>query len=178
MFHKNDYVNYTTQGICKIEDIQLLKFGRRREGCRYYILHPIYQAGMNIFVPTDSAQLLRRMRPIPSPQEIDRIIDETEGRALPWPGDRKQRSAHFQDILARRDERELLLLVNCLTLRAQEDGKGLSSSDEYVLKRAKAMVEQEFSFALNIPPQDVGTYIKTRLQTVQTSHTSQKEEVS
>ena len=40
------------------------------------------------------------------------------------------------------------------------------------------MVEQEFSFALNIPPQDVGTYIKTRLQTVQTSHTSQKEEVS
>lgn len=86
MFHKNDYVNYTTQGICKIEDIQLLKFGRRREGCRYYILHPIYQAGMNIFVPTDSAQLLRRMRPIPSPQEIDRIIDETGGRALPWPG--------------------------------------------------------------------------------------------
>ena len=178
MFHKNDYVNYTTQGICKIEDIQLLKFGRRREGCRYYILHPIYQAGMNIFVPTDSAQLLRRMRPIPSPQEIDRIIDETGGRALPWPGDRKQRAARFQDILARRDERELLLLVNCLTLRAQEDGKGLSSSDEYVLKRAKAMVEQEFSFALNIPPQDVGTYIKTRLQTVQTSHTSQKEEVA
>ena len=31
MFHKNDYVNYTTQGICKIEDIQLLKFGRGRD---------------------------------------------------------------------------------------------------------------------------------------------------
>lgn len=176
MFQKNDYVNYSTQGICRIEDVRYLKFGRRREGARYYILHPVYQAGMNIFVPTDSAQLTRRMRPIPTPRDIDRIIGEAGDRALPWPGDRKQRAAQFQGILTRRDEGELLQLINCLTRRAGADGQGLSSSDEYVLKRARAMVEQEFSFALNIPPQEVGAYIQTRLQAAQTGHSNQKKE--
>lgn len=43
MYRKGDYVNYSTQGICEIEDIQLIKFNSDSLARKYYILKPIHQ---------------------------------------------------------------------------------------------------------------------------------------
>ena len=80
---------------------------------------------------------------------------------MPWIEDRKQRTLQFQQILSRRDTRELLLLAGCLHKRRTE--KGLPTSELEILHKVEGMVEQEFSFTLNVGRAQIGTYIRDRL---------------
>ena len=158
----NDYVNYGAQGICKVEDLRRERLSTA--GPRdYYVLRPVHRQSECIYVPADNPALLRRMRPVLSQEEIDKAIRGIRGKDLPWISDRRQRTALFQEILSRRDEGELLLLAGCLHRRAGENGKGLSSGDEQVLRQAETIIEQEFSFALRIGVPQVGAYIRETL---------------
>ncbi len=159
----NDYVNYETHGICKIEDIRPMKF--TLDSCEryYYILKPVHRETSRIFVPAENEKQIEQMRPIPSPEEIDQIILSTRNHRIPWTNDRIQRANKFNDILSRRNECELLQLARCLYLKSGEGTKGLCSSDKEILKKAESIIAQEFSFSLNISIQGVGAYIRERL---------------
>ena len=53
------------------------------------------------------------------------------------------------------------MLASCLHKRKTE--KGLPASELEMLHKAEGMIEQEFSFALNIRREDIGQYIRDRL---------------
>ncbi len=171
MYRKGDYVNYSTQGICEIEDIQLIKFNSDSLARKYYILKPIHQKNACIYVPVDNQNLIDHMRPVLSSDEIDKVILSTKNHKIPWTKDRKQRTSEFQAILSRRDEKELLQLASCLYWKSKNDAKGLCSSDSQILKKAETIIAQEFSFSLNINPQDIGTYIRQKLNISEPVHT-------
>lgn len=156
----NDYINYGSQGICQVEDLRSIKFGSDRSPRNYYVLRPLHQNSAQIFVPADKEALLARMRPVLTPEEIRSIVLSVKNQAMPWIADRRERAAKFQAILARRDTRELLLMISCLYLQAKGSPRGLGSSDAQVLKTAETVIEQEFSFALHRRPQTVGAYIR------------------
>lgn len=164
MLKKGDYVNYAAQGICQIEDIRTMKFGDQSGRHQYYQLRPLEQDHTQVYVPVDNEELVERMRPILSPAEIDETILSVQHEAMPWEPDRKQRSVQFHDILSRRDERELLMMVSCLYWKSRETAKGLSATDAQALKRAEEIIQREFSFALGINPQMVGQYIRRKLE--------------
>lgn len=164
MLKKGDYVNYAAQGICQIEDIRTMKFGSQSGRHQYYQLRPLEQDHTQVYVPVDNEKLVEQMRPILSPAEIDETIVSVKHEAMPWVPDRKQRSVQFQEILTRRDERELLMMVSCLYLKSKETAKGLSATDAQALKRAEDIIQREFSFALGISPQSVGQYIREKLE--------------
>lgn len=109
----------------------------------------------------DNPNGLSRMRPVLTKEEIDRIICSVQDDQILWTNDRKVRTAQFQQILSRRDTRELLMLASCLHKRKTE--KGLPASELEMLHKAEGMIEQEFSFALNIRREDIGQYIRDRL---------------
>lgn len=163
MPHAGDHINYGVHGICVVEDIRPIKF--KSDSCErdYYVLKPVYQENTHIFVPTDSQTLIEQMRPILSSAEIDAVISKVKEKGMPWTSDRKQRREQFRAILSRRDERELLQLASCLYLRAAADAKGLSATDTQILKQVEEIIEREFSFALNISQQDIGAYIRKKL---------------
>lgn len=163
MYRKGDYVNYSTQGICEIEDVRLIKFNSDSQARKYYILKPVHQKNTCIYVPIDNQKLLRQMRPILSSDEIDKTILSVRNSEIPWTKDRKQRTSEFQAILSRRDEKELLQLASCLYLKSKDGTKGLCSSDSQILKKVETIIAQEFSFSLKINPQDIGPYIRQKL---------------
>lgn len=165
----NDYVNYKTQGVCKIEDLRPMKFGPDSREREYYILRPVHQESSHIFVPADNQTLIDQMRPVLSPEEIDRTIISVKDKSLIWDKDRKKRMAQFQEILSRRDERELLMLISCLYLKSKESANGLSSTDAQILKKAEHIIEQEFAFSLKISMQSVGAYIREKLDGAETA---------
>lgn len=86
----NEYVNYSNQGICQVEDIRIIKF--QSDSCErnYYVLNPIHQKNARIFVPTDNDNLIGKMRPILSPNEIDSIILSVHNCDMAWIDDQKQ----------------------------------------------------------------------------------------
>lgn len=163
MLCKDEFVNYGTYGICQIQDIRTMSFepGHDRE---YYVLKPVHHHDASVFVPVGSEKLEAKMRPILSKEEIDAIIASVKDDNLLWVTDRKERTAQFKDMLVRRDERELLLLTSCLYLKSQQEAKGLSAGDAQVLKTAESIIRQEFAFSLHIQPEEIGDYIRTRLE--------------
>lgn len=163
MHRANEYVSYGTQGICQIEAIRSIRFEGYSDAREYYVLHPIAQAQSSIFVPVNNPRLTGRMRPVLSPEDIDQVLSDIKGQRLAWIKDRKQRTELFHRILTERKPEELLLLAACLYRHAQEEPKGLSSSDAQALKTAEATIEQEFAFSLQLGPQTVGEYIREKL---------------
>ena len=163
MFERGDYVKYGAQGIFRIEGVRSMRFGPGRAEERYYVLQPVAEGGAQVFVPAARELLTGRMRPVPTAEEIDSMIQSVRGQSLPWISDRKERTAGYKQILARRSEPELLLLVDCLYLQSCRRAKGLSPGDAQLLKQAKEIIDEEFSFSLRLPAEKVGSYIRARL---------------
>lgn len=163
MIRINDYVNYSTHGICKVEDIAEMQFSDNVGKREYYILCPVFQQKTKLYVPTDNPAAVQRMRRLLSSQEIDQIILSAKNQNMPWIPNYKERKIQFDEIMSRRDEGELLLLISCLYLRSHDQEKRLTSGDLQILKKAEHVIEQEFAFLLNISPQKVGNYIQEKL---------------
>ena len=162
MPEQGQYVNYTAQGICRVEGIESLKFGdgKARD---YYLLRPVNQPESSVYLPVDNPDLLAKLHPILSKEEIDQIILSVRQDSIPWVSDFREREEQFSAILARRDERELLLLIGCLLLREEEGTHRLSSGDQQTLRKAQRIVAEEFSFSLHLPADQIDDYIREKL---------------
>ena len=114
-------------------------------------------------MPTDNEKLIDKMKPVLTPKEIDDIILSVKDEDLIWIDDRKQRIKKFHDILLKRNEKELLMLASCLYLRSKESKKGISATEQDILKTAETAIDQEFSFILNLSTQNIGKYIREKL---------------
>lgn len=159
MYQKGDYISYSGHGVCKISDIRAMDFGSGKQD--YYIIEPIAAGNATIYLPRDNPKALSRIRPILTKEEIDRIISSVRDDEIRWTNDRKVRTVQFQQILSRRDTRELLMLASCLYKRKTE--KGLPASELEMLHKTEGMIEQEFSVALNICKEEIGQYIRDHL---------------
>ena len=159
MYGKGDYISYGGHGVCQIADVRSMDFGSGEQ--EYLVIEPIASGGATIYLPSANQTIQTRMRPVLTREEIDAIISSVKNQQMPWPADRKQRMNQFQQILSRRDTRELLLLASCLHKRKTE--KGLSASELEILHKVEGLIEQEFSFALHISRAEIGQYIRDRL---------------
>lgn len=163
MLSKGGYVRYGANGICQVEDLRQMQFDSRRSPRPYYVLRPVRQQDACLFLPADNPELMGRVRPIPSPQEIDQTILSIRDQEMPWIEDRKERTARFQEILSRQRGQELLLLAGCLYRRKRESPKGLSYSDEQILRKAEAIIAEALTFSLKLEAQNVNDYIRRKL---------------
>ena len=48
-------------------------------------------------------------------------------------------------------------------LRAGQSGRGISAAETQLLKKAENAIEQEFSFALQVSPQEISRYLQAQL---------------
>lgn len=163
MLVKGGYVRYGANGICLVEDLRQMQFDSRQGPRPYYVLRPVHHQEGCVFVPADNPKLMDRVRPVPSAQEIDQTILSIRNLEMPWIEDRKERTARFQEILSRQRGQELLLLAGCLYRRKRESPKGLSYSDEQILRRAEAIIAEALVFSLKLETQNVNEYIRRKL---------------
>ena len=163
MFCKSDYVKYGAQGIFQITEIRSMRFGPGQPAKSYYVLQPVAKEKAEVFVPVSNDRLTQKMQPVPTAEEIDDMIQRIRGQSIPWNPDRRERAADYQQILARHSEPELLLLIHTLYLRSLHSPKGLPSGDAQVFKQAKSLIDEEFSFSLHLPTEQIRDYIQTRL---------------
>ena len=159
----HDYICYGASGVCQVEDIRPIRFGTGAPAREDYVLQPVGQESASIYVPADNRSLTDRMRPVLTKDEIDQLLVSVQGECLPWVEDRKQRLDVFRGILSRGDERELLLLARCLYQKSQKRANGLPSMEAQILKKAESMIAQGFAFSLHMEPQQVGDYIRRKL---------------
>ncbi len=164
MFQKGDHVIYKNNGVCLVEDVRPLSFGTiQRE---YYILRPLNNEG-TVYVPTDSGENTPKLKKIPTSDEIDALIDQTEHSDLKWIENSKMRIVAFDKLLSSSDRASILWLLKMLSVKKKEEAarnKKLCANEERILTAAEKIITEEFSFALGLPKEDVVPYILRQIE--------------
>ena len=164
MYSVNERIHYGGSGVCVIQEIATMRFGRSRE--QYYVLKPVYQNSSVTYVPVQNEQLTAKMRPVMSKEEVDRLIDSMDEIPTAWEEDPQLRKANFDALLRSNECRSLIILIKTLNAhreRRQASGKTLHVSDEGFLREAQRLLYDEFAGALGIQPDQVREYIRTKL---------------
>ena len=164
MYSVNEKIHYGGSGVCVIQEIATMRFGRTRE--KYYVLKPVYQNASVIYVPVDNEALVSKMRPVLSREEVDRLIDDMPDIPTAWEEDPQARKASFDALLRSNQCRDLIILIKTLHAhkeRRQADGKTLHVSDETFLREAQRLLYDEFAGALELQPAQVQAYIENKL---------------
>lgn len=165
-FAKDTYVVYGKTGVCRVVDRKIMEFSTPG-GEEYYVLSPCNDPRSLVYVPCQNEQLVSRLRPLLSKQEIEDLLDGASALPLAWPDDKAERQIVFREMVSGGNRGELLRLIRCLYLKKQEKeatGKHLSSVDESLLQDCTRMLEQEFCHSLKMTRSEVVEYIRTRLE--------------
>ena len=165
MFSVNEKIHYGGSGVCVIQEIATMRFGRTRE--KYYVLKPVYQNASVIYVPVENQQLVSKMRPVLSREEVDRLIEGMAEIPTAWEEDPQARKASFDALLRSNECRSLIVIIKTLHAqkeRRQADGKTLHVADETYLREAQRLLYDEFAGALDLQPAQIPDYIQKRLE--------------
>ena len=154
------YVLYGKTGVCFVKEQTTMNGGQ------YYVLSPISDSRSSVYVPLANDELVGRMRPLLSREEINLLLSNADEVRLEWLEDRNERASFCRGVLCGGDRKELVRLLCCLMRRKMERidmGKRLSSMDENFLQECVRLVQEEFSMVLGISIREVGPYIQERL---------------
>lgn len=158
------HVLYGKMGVCLVQEQKAIKMGK--DSSLYYVLCPVSDGRSSIYVPCDNAELVARMRPLLTRDEINALLSDADEERVQWIDDRSARAALYRSVTADGDRRLLIRVICCLFRRKherQELGKRLSAMDESALQECMRLIDEEFSMVLGIPRTEVVHYILERL---------------
>lgn len=160
MFNKNDYIIYGSMSVCKILDIieeENVYIGRKS----YYVIQPVYSDKNTIIkIPTDSKKIF--MRHLLSKDEVMSIIESIPNLEITKIENDKERSVYYKSVIKNSLCEELTEIIKGISINEQEKlsiGKKLSKTEEDFKKAAEKLIDEEFATVLDIPVQDVQSFI-------------------
>ena len=164
MYSINDTVLYGANGVCRVSDICQKEFSGTAKD--YYILRPISNEALTIFVPVNNKLLTDKIKRILSQKEICELISSFSNEPISWIEDDMERKEHYRSVLLSGNRRETLKMIRELYIHKQEQqskGKKMHLSDEQFLKEAEKLLYSEFSLVLNIKEDEVPSFIAERI---------------
>lgn len=164
MYSINDTVLYGANGVCRVSDICQKEFSGTAKD--YYILRPISNEALTIFVPVNNKLLTDKIKRILSQKEICELISSLSNEPISWIEDDMERKEHYRSVLLSGNRREILKMIRELYIHKQEQqskGKKMHLSDEQFLKEAEKLLYSEFSLVLNIKEDEVPSFIAERI---------------
>ena len=164
MFRKGDTIVYATTGVCVIDDI-------REQACTgevqtYYVLQPVFDSSSKVFAPVGASE--QKMRAVLTAGEADELVRALPDAPADWIDNDTRRKETFSAMLRSGDRGELVRLVKTLhlhRLELQQCGRKFHLADERMLRDAERVLFEELAYALSIPPESVGDYLRTHAQT-------------
>ena len=154
MFNKGEIIVYANSGVCEVEDIV------DRYGKEYYVLNPLYEEG-KIYVPVDTKLFIRG---IINKDEALSLIDSIPNIDEDMCNESRTNDlTKFYSSLV--DEHTLEGLVRTIKSVERKDKvrNGLGQVDRRYLKRAEKTLFGELACVLEIPYDDVKSFIKKRI---------------
>ena len=159
MYKIGENVLYGSEGVCKIADIVSRVINNQEK--KFYLLTSSSNK-MNILVPLDNELSLAKMRKILSKEEIYKLIEAMPDNETIWINDKNVRKKKYNEIIVKGDHEQIVKLIKTLYLNKQEQikkGKKFHVQDMYLLDAAEKMLYEEFSYTLDIQPDEVLPFI-------------------
>lgn len=160
-----DSVIYGGDGVCEITDIENMEMsGKIRE---YYVLAPVFNKSMKIYVPVDNRKSLQHIRYALTGEQAKALIDDMPSMETIWINNEHMRKEEYRKIIGRADLRELVSLIKTLYLKRlerEEKGKKLYACDEVFLSSAEKLLYGEIAAAMGIERDEVAEYIARHIE--------------
>ncbi len=161
MFEIGELLIYDTTGVCKVMEIGVPEgLPMAKKDRQYYKLAPVFGSG-TIYIPVDTQVF---MRPVISREEADKLIkripeireDFCESSNL------KVIEDHYKASIMSHDCADLVQLIKTVYTKRknqEKNGKKTGKTDQDYMKKAKKLLYEELSIALEIPVAEVEGYI-------------------
>lgn len=159
MFKINDYIMYSTTGLCQVTDITEEKLSNNIVK-EYYVLNPIHSKNTVIKIPVDNKKVA--MRDILSKDTVNELVNNYYTKEIEWIDDEKKRNEEFKIMLKNGSCEDLITVIRSIELNKKNKkaiGKNISKGDEEIMNKAEKLLNEEFAAVLNILPEEVCTYI-------------------
>ena len=163
MYQINDTTVYGLQGVYTIRDII------SQQNRQYYVLQSVHEDGATIFVPTDSGLAERKMRPALTESEVISLIEMMPDPGAEWTSCWPERKQRYQKILEEGNRTQMVRQIKILQIKRAElarKHRKLHLFDEQFFEQATAILSNEFSYALKIPPEQVVPFIQEHLEKI------------
>lgn len=163
MFQPGELMVYGATGVCRVEEITNLPGGDRKR--QYYLLKPLWQDGV-IYAPVDSEKV--PMRPVISRERAEELIDQMPDiQAVVCRGATVQALVQqYQSAVRDGGHQALIEMMKSIYLKrgqAEAKNRRLGMVDERYMKQAERLLYGELATALEIPYEDVESYIADRI---------------
>ncbi|HNQ97189.1 MAG TPA: CarD family transcriptional regulator [Treponemataceae bacterium] len=157
-FKVNQKIVYPSQGVGKILEIKERSF--KDEMVLYYVIY-LEVSDMTVMVPVLKAEELG-IRPIVSQDEARAALDLISQEFEPIPSDRKLRYQINLDLLKKGSVIDIATIVRSLYHRSKV--KELPILERKLYDSARKLLEDEITFSLDLPREEVEALIHTHLE--------------
>lgn len=162
MFKIGDAVFYGVHGVCRIEERSKREFCGKL--CDYYTLKPVYTSRNTVFIQVDKAA--EKLRKVMQKSEVLKIIDGLCDSQSVWIDDDAKRKEIFAEIIKNGTRKDMAILIKTIFEKRKdylEIKKKMHATDERFLEEAEKILHEEFAYALNIPREQVTSFVAKRL---------------
>lgn len=157
-FSVNQKIVYPSQGVGKITEIKEKTF--KNQPILYYVIY-LDVSDMTVMVPVDKAEELG-IRAIVSQEEARKALDLISQDFEPIPSDWKLRYQINLDLLKKGSVIDIATIVRSLYHRSKV--KELPILERKLYDSARKLLEDEITYALEIPREEVESLIHTHLE--------------
>lgn len=165
MFEKGEYIIYSHNGICKVEDITHLDIPGIDKKKLYYVLAPQNIRGSRVYFPVDKKDA--NARRVITEKEAWALLDEIRDISQIWVTNEKFREESYKRAMYSGDYRQWVAIIKTLYLRKKErlaQGKKVAAVDERYLKMAEDALYGELAFAMGKNKGEMETFISDYIQ--------------
>lgn len=165
VFKKGEYVVCGNKGVCLMEDIATLNISGVDKEREYYILKPVYVMGSTVYVPVDVAdESIRRILSNGEAKELIRNIPEIPLITI---ANDKLLEQEYRGCIKSNQCKEWVRIIKTIYMRKQkrmEAGRKVTALDAKYFRLAEDNLYGELAVALNIPREEVESYISNEIQ--------------
>lgn len=151
MLNIGQIVIYNTYGVCEVTEVIQKELGGVFKD--YYVLHPIYDKKVSVFLPLDNKDLLNRARPILTKDEIYNVVNAFSTQPLKWIDNENERKKTYSQIIKDGNRYELISILKSIYNHKnilKDKKKKLHASDEQFFKEAETLLIDEICYVLNL----------------------------
>lgn len=154
-----DCIHYGAHGICSIVGTEMKELGREKK--EYYLLTPISQEHIRLYLPKDADPERVKVRQVLTSGEIYALVQREQGNCGKWINDSKLRRETYNKILRSGDTAGLMAMVKAIYAHQEQlpVGKSLPMSDLELMRSAEKLLYNEFGYVLHMEKEQVLPFI-------------------
>lgn len=163
MFKAGEKVIYGTHGLCTVTGME------KSAGRQFYVLIPEYEAGTRFLIPTDSEPALRKLYPLATASEWNRIFAAEETRSYAWEPDERRRKQNYKELIANGSREKLVAVLFAIYSHQQRQkslGRKLHQADETFLRDTERMLMPELCYVFNLDEKTAKGFLRTKYMEV------------